>query len=74
MRFTKKDLEAQEEQVNALLDKINLKVAYRYSYTAIDITDKQGEVLDTLVAGLTKSEAHRLLYCIKTVLAKEKHK
>jgi len=67
MRIKKKDLEAKERHVNQLLDKIKLKVCYRYNYVAIDIL-KEGRVYDTLVAGLTKKQAYQILDAIDRVL------
>jgi len=70
MRITKKDLEAMEERVNDLLEKIKLRVGYRYGYVAIDL-ERNGRVFDTLVAGLTKRGAYDVLYCIRQVIELE---
>jgi TATA-binding protein-associated factor Taf7 len=67
-RISKNDLEAMEKRVNQLLNSIKLKVAYRYSYAAIDVLDDDGKVRDTLIAGLTKSEAFSILSAIERIL------
>jgi hypothetical protein len=71
-RITKEDLEIKSKRVNEYLKKINLIPAYRYDYTAIDITDKTGRMIDTLIAGLTKREAFDILSSIENVLRREK--
>jgi len=71
MKITKQNLEAKEKRVNGLLRNIQLKISYRYNYTAIDITDKQGNIKTTLIAGLTKTEAYNILDCIEAVLTLE---
>jgi hypothetical protein len=70
-RITFEDVVKKAERVNSLLTKINLKPGRRYDYTAIDITDKSGRILSTLIAGLTNREAYDLLYCIEEVLVRE---
>jgi hypothetical protein len=70
-RITKKDLTVKEGRVNELLKNIKLKVSYRYNYIAIDIT-KEGKILDTLIAGLTKPQAYDILECLERVLTLEK--
>jgi len=72
MRVTKKDLERIEKNVNLLLSNIELRVAYRYNYVAIDVYKKDGSVLDTLEAGLTKNEAYRILASIYRALSLDK--
>jgi hypothetical protein len=53
---------------------IKLKVAYRYGYTAIDVLDDDGKMRDTLIAGLTKSEAFNILSAIERILMWENEK
>jgi hypothetical protein len=71
-RITKKDLTVKEGRVNGLLKNIKLKVSYRYNYVAIDITNTEGKILDTLIAGLTKPQAYDILECLERVLTLEK--
>jgi hypothetical protein len=70
-RISKEDLEYMEHRVNSYLKNIRLKVAGRYNYIAIDMYKKDGSVLDTLAAGLTKREAYEILRCIAEVLRRE---
>jgi hypothetical protein len=70
-RISKEDLEYMERRVNSYLKNIRLKVAGRYNYIAIDMYKKDGSVLDTLVAGLSKREAYEILRCIAEVLRRE---
>jgi len=70
-RVSKEDLEHMERRVNSYLKNIQLKVAGRYNYIAIDIYKRDGSVLDTLAAGLTKREAYEILRCIAEVLRRE---
>jgi len=71
VRITRKDLEAKEMRVNLLLHRISLRVGGRYGYTAIDIY-RNGKLVDTLVAGLTKKQAYTVLDCIERVLREER--
>ena len=71
MRVSKQDLKAKEERVNSLLKKAKVKVAFRYNYVAIDLMDNRGVMVSTLVAGLTKAQAHEILWCIERVLLME---
>jgi len=71
MRIRRRDLEAMEERVNEVLERVKLRISYRYDYVAIDIEQK-GRVFDTLVAGLTKREAYDVLYAIKRVIELER--
>jgi len=70
-RIGRKDLEAAERRVNSMLRKIQLKVSSRYNYTAIDITDKRGIMIGTLVTGLSKRQAYDILEAIAEVLMRE---
>jgi hypothetical protein len=71
-RISKEDLEYMERRVNSYLKNIQLKVAGRYNYIAIDMYKKDGSsVLDTLAAGLSKREAYEILRCIAEVLRRE---
>jgi len=70
MRITKADLEVKEKRVNQLLKKIQLKIAGRYGYTAIDIYEGD-RLRDTLISGLTKREAYNILDAIETILTLE---
>jgi hypothetical protein len=70
-KITKKDLAVKEKRVNDLLKNIGLKVSYRYSYVAIDIM-REGNVMETLISGLTKREAYDILDSIERVLVLEK--
>jgi len=70
-RIGKKDLEAVERRVNSMLRKIQLKVSSRYGYTAIDITDKRGNMIGTLATGLSKRQAYEILEAIAEVLMRE---
>jgi hypothetical protein len=67
MKITKRDLETKQERVNSLLRKIKVRVGYRYGYTAIDII-RNGNVYETLIAGLTKREAYDILDCIEEIM------
>jgi hypothetical protein len=69
--MTVKDLKAKEERVNALLREVKVRVGRRYDYVAIDMTDDEGKVLDTLAAGLTSREAFTILDCLENVLRRE---
>jgi hypothetical protein len=72
-RIRDKDLELDEKIVNELLKNIQLKVSGRYNYTAIDIVDKKtNHVMDTLLAGLTKKQAHEILRAIERILELER--
>ena len=71
MRMTWGDLKAKEERVNALLREVKVRVGRRYDYVAIDMTDDEGKVLDTLAAGLTSREAFTILDCLENVLRRE---
>jgi hypothetical protein len=58
--------------INAKLEKIQIRVAHRYNYTAIDLYDKQtGEYMFPLIAGLTKRQAYEILEAINTILRHE---
>ena len=71
-RITNSDLKLKEEVINAKLDKIQIRVAHRYNYTAIDLYDKQtGEYMFPLIAGLTKRQAYEILEAINTILQHE---
>jgi hypothetical protein len=70
-KITKKDLAIKEERVNDLLKNIGLKVSYRYDYVAIDII-RDGKIMETLIAGLTKRETYDILESIERVLVLEK--
>jgi hypothetical protein len=70
-RISKQDLELKERRVNELLRKINVKIAYRYDYTAIDMYDKNGKMLDSLIVGLTKPEAFTILDALENILRHE---
>jgi len=71
VRVTSRDLKVKEERVNALLREVKVRVGRRYDYTAIDMTDDEGKVLDTLAAGLTSREAFTILDCLENVLRRE---
>jgi len=71
LRVTKEDLMEKQKRVNEALRNINIKVCFRYNYTALDLLDKQGKIIDTVVAGITKIEAFRILNSIETVLLYE---
>jgi hypothetical protein len=70
-RVSKEDLAVKEKRVNDLLKNIGLRVSYRYGYVAIDIM-RNGNIMETLIAGLTKREAYDILDSIERVLALEK--
>ncbi len=72
IKVTKKDLEMRERRVNELLNNVKVRVEYRYGYTAIDLTDENGKVKDTLISGLTKSQAYDILASIEKILVLEK--
>jgi energy-converting hydrogenase Eha subunit F len=67
-----KDLEYVEKTVNYYLKNIQLKVARRYNYIAIDIYKRDGGIIDTLIAGLSKREAYDILSSIARVLSLER--
>jgi hypothetical protein len=71
MRITKNDLKVKEERVNGLLRNVKLKVGFRYDYTAIDVADKEGRIISTLISGLTKRQAFYILDSIEQVLRYE---
>jgi hypothetical protein len=71
LRASRKDLEALEERVNALLKRVRLHVCHRNGYTAIDVVAKDGRTIDTLTAGLTMREAYELLAALERSLALE---
>jgi hypothetical protein len=70
MRVREADLELAEKVTNSYLKSVQLKVGYRYGYTAIDIV-RDGQVIDTLVAGLTKGQAFDLLTTVQKLLILE---
>jgi len=67
LRITKNDLLIKAKRVNKFLQEINITPRFRYGYTALDIEDKEGKIKDTLIAGLTKTEAWKILDCIEWV-------
>jgi hypothetical protein len=71
MRVTEKDLRIQEKRVNDLLKNIQVKVAFRYNYTAIDLV-KNGVMTDTLITALSKRMALDILEAIERLLRYEK--
>jgi len=73
VRVGRKELKFAENRVNYLLKNIRLKVSSRYGYKAIDICDKNGNVIDTLIAGLSGKEAWNILDAIARVIELEKY-
>jgi len=71
MRVTNRDLKTKEEIVNGLLRNVSLRVEKRYNYIAIDICDKSGKVLETLIAGLTKKQTYNILDVVERILMLE---
>jgi hypothetical protein len=70
--FTKEAIERMAKRVNERLKNIELRPAYRYGYTAIDVFDKKtGHMKETLISGLTKREAFEILFIIEYVLRQE---
>jgi len=73
IRITDKDLKVKEKAVNELLDKVQVKIGHRYSYTAIDLVSKENNtMITTLIAGLSRKEAFEFLEAIQTLLRYEK--
>jgi hypothetical protein len=67
----KEILDAMADRVNARTKNIKLKVARRYDYYAIDMYSPNGNVIDTLIAGLSAKETEDILSAIERVLMKE---
>jgi hypothetical protein len=67
----KEILDAMAERVNARTKSVKLKVARRYDYYAIDMYSPNGNVIDTLIAGLSARETEDILSAIERVLMKE---
>jgi len=65
-------VEIEADRINRLLENIALRLARRYDYYAIDIYDKQGKCLDTLVAGLSRREAKTVLEALYYVLLNDR--
>jgi hypothetical protein len=65
------ELEAKIERINDLLKNINLKLARRYGYWAIDYTNKEGIMKGTLATGLSRREVRDILDAIETLLREE---
>jgi hypothetical protein len=70
-RVTLEELEVKIERINDLLKNINLKLAGRYGYWAIDYTNKEGIMKGTLVAGLSRREVKDILDAIERLLREE---
>jgi hypothetical protein len=66
-----KDIEYRIDVLNSKLKNINLKLARRYNYWAIDIYDKAGNVKDTFLSGLTLKDVDMIVYTIARVLKEE---
>jgi hypothetical protein len=64
-------LDAMADRVNARTKNIKLKVARRYDYYAIDMYSPNGNIIDTLIAGLSAKETEDILSAIERVLMKE---
>lgn len=65
-------MEELEHLVNQQLNNINLRITRRYNYFAIDICNKDGQVLTTLLAGLSGRQAYDILNAILSILCWEK--
>ena len=72
-RVSLKDLEQAEASANYYLRRagipVRLRVEGRYGYTAIDLADPKGQVIDTLASGLTRREALTILQTIRRILS-----
>jgi len=66
MRITKKDLEIKEGRLNPFLPKVKIKLSYN-SYIAINL-EKDGQIIDTLVSGLTKKQAYNILVVVEIIV------
>lgn len=72
MRIKTDDVAASADRLNSFLKRVNVRVAGRYGYTALDLVDKEGgAVVDTLIAGLTKREAKEFLDAMERLLRYE---
>jgi len=70
-RVTWSDVETAAERLNYYLKKVNVKPGRRYGYTALDVTDKEGNMKDTLIAGLTMREARDWMNAMENLLRYE---
>jgi RNA polymerase-interacting CarD/CdnL/TRCF family regulator len=61
-------LDAMADRVNARTKNIKLKVSRRYDYYAIDMYSPNGNVIDTLVAGMNARETEDILSAIERML------
>ena len=70
-RVTWSDVERAAERLNYYLKNVNVKPGRRYGYTALDVTDKEGNMKDTLIAGLTMREARDWMNAMENLLRYE---
>jgi hypothetical protein len=56
-RVTWSEVERAADNLNYYLKNVNVKPGRRYDYTALDVTDKEGNMKGTLIEGLTMREA-----------------
>jgi len=71
MRITKQYLSNLETWVNEKTKKVNVKVSKRYGCYAIDICTKDNKTINTLAAGLSKSDVVIILSAILCILERE---
>lgn len=71
MRITWKTLKALEADVNKITKKVDIRIARRYDYYALDVYYKNGNLMKTLEAGLSAREAHIALLSVKLLLELE---
>jgi uncharacterized protein YeaO (DUF488 family) len=75
MRVREEDLESLERDVNKYLKKVKIEIRHEEGHIVLDMKNTRGVVVDTLIpSGLTKREAHMILWCLYLVLEKEKEK
>lgn len=71
-RITRDELRALEKSVNSALENcgthVRIKLNRRYNYWAIDFTDEKGVEKDTVISGLSASEAQSVLMSLRRVL------
>ena len=74
MKITEKKLVGITSFVNKTLKKTQLKIGHRNGFICIDITNKKGGILDSIICGLTKKEAYYIIVSYLRINSFEKAK
>jgi hypothetical protein len=56
-----KEIQEQLQAVNRILPNTQIKLAHRYNYRALDLYDKEGRCLKTIIAGCSAREVYNFL-------------